>query len=690
MRAKQVDRHSDRSRVEVDSRGWRRASPHFLFMFDIAESAPNNSPMIFSGKSFFAHRLDVVKFSFICVIAALFMVSASLVGGQTVQTICSFSMTNGEEPNGLTLGNDGNFYGTAPYGGSGARGTVFRVTTNGTLTTLVSFSGTNGENAYAPLTLGSDGNFYGTTMPGGPATVFRVTTNGTLTTLYMFTNYAFPGGVTLGNDGNLYGTEEDGTTACETLFKVTTNGTFTSLYAVTNGWSPNGLTMGNGGNFYGTSSTTGVTNSAFPQGMGTVFQVAANGTLTTLYSFTNGMDGANPGLLTLGNDGNFYGTTCYGGITNSTYPRGLGTAFQVTSTGTLTTLFSLNSTNPWVGGAVLNLANDGNFYCTTPFGGITNSTYNNSSYWTQGMGTVLQVRPNGMVTILCSFDWTNGASPNGLTLGYYGHFYGTTEYAGSGGEGTVFRLDLTPTLTVQPQGQTNNAGATVTFTCATILQTVDFQWQKNGTNLVNAGNISGATNSALTIDSISDSDAGTYSVVVTDAEGTVSSSNAVLRVIDSPAITTQPVGQSILRGGSVAFTLTATGTPPLQYQWRFNSANIANATNASYAIPVVGTNNTGNYCVIVTNSAASVTSSNALLTVLVPPSLSLELSGGYPVLSLYASLGTNYMLQYSSNLAATNWLNLLSITNLSDSPYLFLDPSGVSQPERFYRALFTQ
>jgi uncharacterized repeat protein (TIGR03803 family) len=101
------------------------------------------------------------------------------------------------------------------------------VTTNGTLTTLVSFNGINGMNPYAGLTLGADGNFYGTTTSGGGSgdgTIFKVTTNGTLTTLFSFSgsNGANPfAGLTKGNDGNFYGTTQNGGSYnCGTVFRV--------------------------------------------------------------------------------------------------------------------------------------------------------------------------------------------------------------------------------------------------------------------------------------------------------------------------------------------------------------------------------------------------------------------------------------------------------------------------------------
>jgi uncharacterized repeat protein (TIGR03803 family) len=350
---------------------------------------------------------------------------------------------------GLTLGNDGNFYGTTADG-NGDVGTVFQLTTNGTLTTLATFDFSNGDNPLAGLTLGNDGNFYGTTYNGGSndgavGSVFQCTTNGTLTTLANFygTNGANPmAALTLGNDGNFYGTtSEGGAYDYGTVFQVTTNGTLATLanFDYTNGANPMAaLTLGNDDNFYGIASEGGT------YGDGTVFQITTNGTLTILVSFNN-TNGAYGDLypssgLALGNDGCFYGTTDFGGLYANQYGSGFGTVFRVTTNGALTTLANFNGTNGAYPQAGLTLASDGSFYGTTFGGG-----YNN--------GSVFRVTTNGTLTTVVNFSGTNGSWPmSSLALGTDGNFYGTTEEGGNDyngenvGAGTVFKLIIPPII----------------------------------------------------------------------------------------------------------------------------------------------------------------------------------------------------------------------------------------------------
>jgi uncharacterized repeat protein (TIGR03803 family) len=291
----------------------------------------------------------------------------------TLTSLASFSVTNGANPEGaLTLGNDGNLYGTTEAGGSSGDGTIFQVTTNGGLTTLLSFANTNGANPYGSLALGPDGSFYGTTYAGGSSgdgTVFKVTTNGSLTTLVSFnaaTGVNPYTGLTLGSDGNFYGTTLGGTNYMDgTIFQVTTNGTLKTLAWMTdsNGWLTAGVIQGKDGNLYGMTPWGG------SNGYGSVYQVTTNGAMTTLLSFGN-TNGAYPqGSLTLGRDGNFYGTTPNGGNLSLNAGKGYGTVFRVTTNGALTTLAYFNSTNGAQASAALAMGLDGSFYGTTFEGG---------------------------------------------------------------------------------------------------------------------------------------------------------------------------------------------------------------------------------------------------------------------------------------------------------------------------------
>ncbi len=272
-------------------------------------------------------------------------------------TLVNFNGTNGANPlAGLIQDDDGNFYGTTHGGGSSDDGTVFKLTPEGTLTTLVSFNITNGHGAtpFAGLIRGRDGNFYGTTFgttydtafgvgSSSNGTVFKLTPEGTLTTLVNFngSNGTAPfAGLIQDSDGNFYGTTAPFGSFLGggngTVFKLTPGRTLTTLvnFNSTNGADPQaGLIQGKDGNFYGTTVNGG------SSGRGTVFKLTPEGALTTLVNF-NGTNGANPlAGLTQGSDGNFYGTTTNGGSV------GAGTVFKLTTEGTVTTLVNFDNIN---------------------------------------------------------------------------------------------------------------------------------------------------------------------------------------------------------------------------------------------------------------------------------------------------------------------------------------------------------
>ena len=169
-----------------------------------------------------------------------------------------------------------------------------------------------------------------------------------------------------------------------------------------------------------------------------------------------------------------------------------------------------------------------------------------------------------------------------------------------------------PAIVTQPQSQTNAVGATITFSVgASGSGTLACQWQFNGTN------IAGATANPFVLVNAQLTNNGNYSVIVTNLFGSVTSSNAVLLLTNAPpAITTQPQSQSVLAGQTATFSVAATGTPPLNYQWFFSGTNIAGATTNPFTLANVQLTNAGNYSVVITNIAGSVTSSAASLTVL--------------------------------------------------------------------------
>ena len=204
---------------------------------------------------------------------------------------------------GLVQATNGDFYATTAGGGANGGGTVFRITPSGTLTTLYSFcsqSGcTDGAGPYAGLVQATNGDFYGTTQLGGAnsrGTVFKINPSGTLTTLYSFcsqggcTDGAYPyAGLIQATNGDFFGTTPaGGANGYGTVFKIAAGGTLTTLYSFcsqsgcTDGASPHaGLVQATNGDHYGTTTSGGANG----PGTGTVFRITPSGTLTTLYSF---------------------------------------------------------------------------------------------------------------------------------------------------------------------------------------------------------------------------------------------------------------------------------------------------------------------------------------------------------------------------------------------------------------------
>jgi len=437
-----------------------------------------------SGVSKFAAlRTALLAFGF-CVAAAI------IAHGQALAPIVTFNGTNGSEPRaGMIQGSDGNFYGTTSLGGANNGGTVFRMTPAGTLTTLYNFcSQANCTDGSSPRAIiqANDGNFYGVTasggnrtncfpgiVPAGCGTVFEVTASGTFSTIYAFCAQSgcpdgeFPASLIQATDGNLYGvtggfdcSNPPSNANCGSVFKMTLGGSLSNFHIFNghDGQEPVGLIQASDGNFYGTTMFGGTPWTPSLDPAGTVFEITSGGSFMTLYSFCQQrrcFDGwaPNAGVMQAA-DGNFYGTTPAGGS------HGRGTIFEITPAGTYTVLYSFFVPNgaPSMG---LIQATDGNFYGTT-------GAYGTSS------GIVFEFTPAGTWTSLDSFTQSNGAYPNSLIQGADGKFYGTTLYTQPTNSvgGTVFNFGY-PTATpsksaltfVTPQAlNTTSPAQTVTMT----------------------------------------------------------------------------------------------------------------------------------------------------------------------------------------------------------------------------------
>ena len=549
---------------------------------------------------------------------------------QTFTVLHNFTNSpDGSYPAGVCL-SGGMVFGATTSGGGFANGFVFACGTNGAgLVALHDFTNSpDGSQPNEPVLNG--GTLYGTTRAGGTSslgTVFKVGTNGAgYAVIHLFTNTPDGYDPTAGlvADGNiLYGTTKygGGSGSGGIVFRTDTNGAgYTVLHTFTNtpdGMNPNACLVLNAGTLYGTTINGGLYTN------GTIFKLATNGqNYSVIYNFSNAPDADFPyGKLVLA--GNvLYGTSLLGGSSNK------GAIFMLTTNGgNYAVLHNFNGSgvpsdgaNPYAG----MIFNNGLLYGDT------------SGYGSSGGGTIFQMGTNGTgFTVLKNLNnASDGGTPEAGLVWNANTLFGSANFSGSAGYGTLFSLSFSPTITAQPQSTTVQSGNAASFTVtATDVGTMKYQWYFNTNTL-----LANQTNSTLALASATNNNAGFYTVSVADNFGAVTSSPAQLTVTVSavpPTISVQPQPQTVTNGFAASFSVTAAGSNPLAYQWYFNS----NTGNASLLGTALGgqtatnltftsaSSNGGYYSVVITNAGGAITSSPALLTVvipIVPPSISVQ------------------------------------------------------------------
>lgn len=241
------------------------------------------------------------------------------------------------------------------------------------------------------------------------------------------------------------------------------------------------------------------------------------------------------------------------------------------------------------------------------------------------VGSLLKLKRNGTNEfIIFTFDSTN------LSGTYYNEAYGigvTVPVVDSG----TFGIEAVPVIFTQPANVNTTNGGTAIFTVvASGSPPLTYQWRFNGTNLTDGGNLTGSSTASFTNASVSTTDAGNYTVVVSNPFGVITNvTPAKLTIGVPPQITVPPSSTSVTNGGTAVFSLTATGSTPLSYQWQFNHANPNNYTNlnngptswgslitgatlTNLTITGVTTNDTGYYQVIVKNNYGTATNAATL------------------------------------------------------------------------------
>lgn len=459
----------------------------------------------------------------------------------------------------LAVGSDGNLYGTTQEGGALGNGTIFNSTPAGAYTVLAKLTGTGGA---APgiqpgdgLLPGAGTTFYGTVSAGGSAAndglLFSVTSGGTYTPLITFSGNTAQNGSLAGQlpislpaddgNGNLFGTtSQGGMNNLGTIFEYDSSQMPHTVheFAAADGGNPFAGLVLKDGTFYGTTSSGGA------NGFGTIYSITPGGAFLKVLDF-NGQSGPNkgsqPGALTLGPDGNLYGTTFAGGLSGN--GSGFGTVFKMDTSGTFTTLAQFTGTTGAAQGAFpqgpLYITADGTVYGTTVGGGANN------------YGTIFSIKADLTFTTVHAFGGLDGNSPrSGLILGPGGFLYGSTELGGLNGDngptagaGSLFLLDLSgPVLPSATTLSTQDITATTATLRADVNPngadtTVEFFLNNESFGTVGAGDGLATATVQLPVTGLTDATHYTVRAKATNAAGTTDGGTTEFDTLTPPVTT---------------------------------------------------------------------------------------------------------------------------------------------------------
>lgn len=453
--------------------------------------------------------------------------------GGVLVTLHSFHNIDGMGPQGgVSLGLDGNLYGTTYEGGTG-HGTIFKITPAGVFTSLYSFANTtDGGYPRTPPVQAQDGNLYGATGNGTKYVLYRITPAGVFTIMATLVGQTFTP-LLLGTDGNLYGTTLYGGTYNEgTVFQFSPSAkTIKTLYSFHTEWNPSGpLTQGSDGALYGTAANQG-TGSA-----GAIFRITTGGTYKVVYNFTTAgtADGRTPqNGVVQGSDGFLYGVALQGGGTNQ------GTLFKVSTTGTgFTLLHSFQTNTGDTPNSALLLHTNGALYGLTFHGG-SHSAYGTMFKFTNNL------KPFVKPLILVS-------AKVGASVGLLGQGFNTATGVTFGTTAATYTVANPSFMTASPVAGSTTAQITVKEPSGNLLSPLKFKITPTLTSFTPAA---GPVGTAVTITGMSLSQATAVKFgIVAATTFTVNSNTQITATVPTGAVTNKI---SVTTPGGGASTATA-------------------------------------------------------------------------------------------------------------------------------------